>query len=304
MAGIVNILLSTYNGMRFLEQQLESLLAQSYPYITITVRDDGSTDGTYERLLEYARRHSNFVVLRGENLGVVRSYFKLLYEATEECDFYAFCDQDDVWLPNKIRDAVDAMLSHDTTEPLMYFSRIEYVGSDLRHIDYSKIFRRVGFTNALVENVATGCTVVLNRTARNLICEKIPCGIRVHDWWFYLVVSGLGRLIYDERPNIRYRLHEDNVVGYPVTWEKRARRWLANRWHANKNVFRASDHAKEFYRCYGDRLQPQDLKSLQDFISAKERIGSRIKYAFRMDVWSQALWGTLLLRLRIILGRY
>jgi glycosyltransferase involved in cell wall biosynthesis len=304
MAKTVNILLSSYNGMRFLEQQIDSLLAQSYPHIVITVRDDGSTDGTYEKLLEYTRQYSNFVVLRGENMGVIGSYFKLLREAAPDYDFYAFCDQDDVWLPHKIRDAVAAMGSYDFSRPVMYFSKLEYVDFQLRHLGYSKVFRRFGFANALVKNVVTGCTIVLNQEARKLICEQTPSRVSMHDWWCYLVVSALGQLIYDECPNIKYRLHGNNVVGHTINCWKRLRRRLAYYRNPKKDVFRASDQAKEFYRCYAKHLSPRELRILEDFLEAKNGIWSGFKYAMRMKVWSHSRLETAALRLRIIIGRF
>jgi len=304
MIAKVNILLSTYNGMRFLEDQIQSLLTQSYPHILITVRDDGSTDGTYEKLLEYAKHYSNFVVLDCERMGVVGSFFKLLRMADPDCIFYAFCDQDDVWLPNKISDAVATMKSHDPNKPLMYFSRLEYVDSKVHHLGYSKVFQKVGFANALVDNSATGCTIVLNRAARALICQRTPRGIRVHDWWCYLVVSAFGQLVYDERPNIKHRLHEGNVVGHPISFWKRLGRWLANRRTPKTNRFRASDQAQEFYRCYGQQLRPYELKILKNFLEAKRGIRSRVKYATKMEVWTQARWATFLLRIRIFANRF
>lgn len=299
----VNILLSTFNGMRFLEQQLDSLLAQSYSNILITVRDDGSTDDTYKKLLEYARQLSNMIVFRGKNIGVAASFFKLL-RAAADSDFYAFCDQDDVWLPNKVSNAVAAMKSRDIFKPLLYFSRLDYVDSELHHIGYSKIFRKVGFANALVDNAATGCTIVLNRAARELICQEHPLGIRVHDWWCYLVISALGELIYDERVNIKYRLHGKNAVGHPINSRKRVLRWLRNRKSAKRNKFRPSDQAKEFYRCYGARLKPYELRILENYLGAKRGILQRIKYAIKMEVWTQARWATLLLRIRILADHF
>src|ERR1700690_992181 len=114
MGGRVNILLSTYNGITYIKEQIDSLLSQSYRNIIISVRDDGSKDGTYEKMLEYEKRYHNFKVLpRTERLGACRSYLTLLREADSACTFFAFCDQDDVWLPEKIHDAVSAMESKD-----------------------------------------------------------------------------------------------------------------------------------------------------------------------------------------------
>ncbi|MBN1974564.1 MAG: glycosyltransferase family 2 protein [Sedimentisphaerales bacterium] len=300
----VNILLSTYNGMQFLDQQIQSLLSQSYPHIAITIRDDGSNDGTYDKLLEYAKRYPNFEVFRGERMGVVRSYFNLLQEADPHCDFYAFCDQDDVWLADKVRDAVVAMESYDFDKALLYCSRLEYVDTQLRHLGYSKIYRQLGFTNALVENVVTGCTIMLNREARKLICEYNPVCATMHDAWCYLVVSAFGEVIFDKRPNIKYRQHRGNVVGAPTSPWQLCRKLLARYLDPDKSGIRGSDQAKDFYRYYSKRLSSSTLKILEDFVNAKSGIRSRIKYAKRMAVWKQSRVETAALRLRIIMGRF
>jgi len=279
MTRMVNILLSTYNGMRFLEQQIDSLLAQSYRDILITVRDDGSTDGTYEKLREYAKRYSNFVVLDCERIGIIKSYFKLLQEADPQCDFYAFCDQDDVWLVDKVRDAVATMESYDLDEALLYCSRLEYVDTQLRHLGYSKIYGQLGFTNAIVENVVTGCTIMLNRKSQKLICECNPVCATMHDAWCYLVVSAFGKVIYDERPNIKYRQHGTNAVGAPTNVWQICWKLLARYLNPDKSGIRGSDQAAEFYRLYGKRLSSDNRRILQDFLNAKSGMWPRIKYA-------------------------
>lgn len=304
MADTVNILLSTYNGMRFLEQQIDSLIAQSYPHILITARDDGSTDDSYKKLMQYAKQYHNFMVFRGKRKGAAASFLELLNKADSNSKYYAFCDQDDVWLPHKIRDAVAAMGTHDSSKPLMYFSRLEYVDSQLRHLGYSKVYQMFGFTNAIVENIVTGCTIVLNQEARKLICERIPTIIIMHDRWCYLVVSALGQVIYDERPNIKYRQHGANAIGSPTSWWEVLWRMLARYLDPNKGGYRASDQAKEFHRCYANHLSISKLKSIEGYLEAKKGIWSRIKYAKRMEVWKQSRIETAFLRLRIIIGRF
>lgn len=290
--------------MRFIEEQIESLLAQSYPHIIITVRDDESTDGTYQKLLNYSLKYDHFLVKRGEHLGIVKSFFELLREAKDNCAYYAFCDQDDIWLRDKIKHAVEMMSQEDASNPLLYFSRVEYVDSNLNHLEYSKVLKEVGFANALVENVATGCTIVLNKVARNLLCEQIPHGISIHDWWCYLVISGLGRIIYDERPTIKYRLHSNNAIGHTLKWHKRFEKWLFTRRIINKGVLRESDHAKEFQRCYGTKLGLYETQLLENYLKARKDILYRFWYAIVMDVWLQSRLDTFWLRIRIMAGRF
>jgi glycosyltransferase involved in cell wall biosynthesis len=303
MDGTVNILLSTYNGIRYLDEQIASLLSQTYPEIKIVVRDDGSTDGTYERLLKYAQQHRKIVVIRGERLGAASSFLKLLQDADSDSEFYAFCDQDDSWAQDKIRNAVDAFDSCDTSHPSLYFSRLEYVDSQLNHLGYTKVFRRYGFRNALVENIVSGCTLVINHAARNLLCEQKPTCVLMHDWWCYLVISAFGKIIYDERLNIKYRLHGSNTVGGQTnSWEYV--KWLLARYlNPDKSGWRASDQAMEFHKCYADKLSKDKLIILENFLQVKNGIPSRISSIAKMKVWKQSLLETAVLPIRIITGR-
>jgi glycosyltransferase involved in cell wall biosynthesis len=304
MAGSVNILLSTYNGKQFLDELIQSLFLQTYPNIKISVRDDGSSDGTLESLKEYENKYSNFIVTQGARQGAACSFMKLLCEADPACNFYAFCDQDDVWLPDKIKDAVVAMEACKINKPLLYFSRLEYVDSALGHLGYSKIHQKYGLRNAIVENIVSGCTIVINRSARNLICEQVPRFVLMHDWWFYLVVSAFGHLIYDIKPNIKYRQHSGNAIGEPTNTREVALRLLVRYLNFNKSGLRASDQAEEFYKCYARKLAAPELKILEDYLNAKNNILSRFNYARKMEVWKQSRWGNVFLPIRIIAGRF
>jgi glycosyltransferase involved in cell wall biosynthesis len=144
----VKVLLSTYNGARFLREQLDSLLAQSYKDVFIDIRDDGSTDDTCRILQEYSGKHPNIHVVYGGNIGVIESFFILLREAGENHDFLAFCDQDDIWLPDKIHNAVNAMTGEDNRKPLLYCSRYEFVNEEMKPLGFSRIARRIGFVSA------------------------------------------------------------------------------------------------------------------------------------------------------------
>jgi glycosyltransferase involved in cell wall biosynthesis len=304
MAASVNILLSTYNGIRFIDELMQSLLMQTHPNIKIFVRDDGSNDGTIEKLRDYENKYANFMVTQGPRFGAAGSFMKLLNEADPTSDFYAFCDQDDVWLPRKIGDAVAAMEEGEKSKAQLYFSRLEFVDSNLMHLGYSRLFKKYGFRNALVENIVSGCTVVLNRRARNLICEETPSVVLMHDWWFYLVVSAFGNLIYDKRPNIKYRQHSGNVIGEPKTYAEVLLRLLAPYFTLNKRRIYASDQAKEFYKCYASMLGPTQLQILKDYLNAKDCLSCRITYARKMEVWKQSRWENAILPIRIITGRF
>lgn len=297
----VNILLATYNGARFLCDQLRSIQLQTVPVARLTVRDDGSTDETTAVLEQWASGNPTVTLLRGQRLGVTGNFLTLLGSRDEDSDFFAFCDQDDVWLPDKLESALLALREYPVRVPVLYCSRVEYVDEGLRHQGYSKIPKRIGFANALVENIATGCTVVMNRCSRSLICERPPTNALLHDWWCYLVVSALGKVIYDERPSIKYRQHAGNQVGATASPAELFKRRLKRFYRRKARLL--SDQAVEFRRCFGDLLTPQDKKTLDNFLSVREGIMKRVCYSGRMDVFRQSPMDTMILRALVLMGR-
>jgi len=298
----IQVLLSTYNGTQFISQQLESILSQSCQPALISIRDDASSDKTYKLVTEYAAAHSNIKAVRGERLGPARSFLELLRGADSDCDYFAFADQDDVWMPAKLENALAMLVPHSSSEPLLYCSRLEYVDAQLGHRGYSKTPTQVGFANALVENVAMGCTVVLNREARRIIIERLPARALMHDWWCYLVISAFGRVIYDERSGLKYRLHGRNAVGAPTNVVQQITRRLV-RFLKHDGALKLTDQALNFFQCFGALLNERELNILQRFLAVRGKLWSRLIYSAQMDVWRQSRIDTAILRAMILAGR-
>ena len=205
----VTVLMSTYNGEKYLREQMDSILGQSFP-VKILVRGDGSTDQTVKILEEYKSTYTNFDFILGKNLGVQQSFFELLMEAPES-DFYAFADQDDVWDKVKIQRAIEKIC--DKRGPCLYCSNTIIVDENLNVIKKEKRQVSVSFGNALVQNVCAGCTAVINKELREIINRVRPKKVIMHDWWMYLVAETFGQTLYDEDAYIKYRQHGGNVWG-------------------------------------------------------------------------------------------
>ncbi|MFK7847038.1 MAG: glycosyltransferase family 2 protein [Rhodothermales bacterium] len=299
----VNILLSTYNGAVYLQEQFDSIMTQEGETV-LHVRDDGSSDNTCTMLEEYSTRHENLVVRGGQNLGVVNSFFDLMQHADTSCKYFAFCDQDDVWLSSKMAHAVELLEQEDNSIPQLYFCRLEYVNDSLEHMGYSPLAKRSGFGNALVQNLATGCTVVFNEAARQLILSKLPRRAMMHDWWLYLVVSAFGNIVYDDRVGIKYRQHNANEVGGTPHFIESMRRRLKRFVNHGKHVFRVSEQAVEFIRCHGDRLPASKKKTIQRFLDSKSSFFSRLRYTTNMDVHRNSILDDFILRVMILIDRY
>jgi glycosyltransferase involved in cell wall biosynthesis len=218
----VAVVMSTYNGARFVREQVESILSQLAPDDLLLVRDDGSRDGTAAQIRMIA--DSRIRLDEGENVGFARSFFALLAAVPPEADVVLLSDQDDVWLPSKIARARDSLRACDG--PALYFSRLQLVDEQLRPLGLTTGWPRgPSFTNALAENIVTGCTIALNRAALGLVLRLgDPSKIRFHDWWIYLVVSAFGQVIADPEPTVLYRQHGRNVIGRGAGW----RRYLVN----------------------------------------------------------------------------
>ncbi|MGV2805683.1 glycosyltransferase, partial [Clostridium perfringens] len=168
----VQVLLSAYNGEQYISEQIQSILNQTYPSISILIRDDGSTDQTVEVLEQLIKIHPDQIkLIKGRNVGVVSSFFELLRAANAKADYYCFCDQDDVWLDHKVEQAITRLDSFIHTDvPAMVFTSTYLTDDELnRKGTWPKPpTREPSFFNALYENIAIGATITMNQSARNL----------------------------------------------------------------------------------------------------------------------------------------
>lgn len=308
MNSCVDVLMSTYNGEKYLVEQLESILAQTHRAMTLTIRDDGSRDSTPEILTRYAHLDARIKLSLQENKGVVRSFHWLLAHADPGCHYYAFADQDDVWMPNKLERALSVLSGYNGDTPLLYSTRLEYVSADLRHLGVSpRIVNTPCFCNALVQNISTGCTVVMNKAARELLLKhEWPRQVLVHDWWAHIVVSAFGRVVHDDFAPIKYRQHAGNQIGGTVTFFGDLRKRTANFLSRQRNgFFGCYDQALGFWMTYKEELTGDNLEILKQFIDSKGSFLHRLRYLFGKNrVHRQRSIDDVLLRLLILMNRY
>lgn len=297
----VQVLLSTYDGQKYLEELMNSVLNQDFPDLEILVRDDGSTDET-ARILEKYSGLENVQILYGDNLGVVGSFFALLEASSPDAEYIAFCDQDDVWEKDKVSRAIGIIKKYVDT-PAMYCSRVTLVDENLKMLGFSQIPRREpAFGNALVQNVATGCTIVINNAARQILSKKLPSAAVIHDWWIYLVVSAFGKVIYDFESRILYRQHSANTIGeksgLAAKWLKRAGRFLKY-----GRIPFVTKQAVEFSMIYGESLPADKKIILERFINERSTFMGRWRYCLRGETYRHSKLDDLIFRVLIILNR-
>jgi glycosyltransferase involved in cell wall biosynthesis len=249
----IAILIATFNGEQYLEEQLESLLSQKGVPVDLIVNDDGSADRTIDILKEHQNRGLIKEIFQTQNVGPSLAFLNLLKHSTHY-DFVALCDQDDLWDTDKIKESI----SHLGTEIP------EIAVSERRYIDYQghgigsspKIMKPLCLRNALVENVAYGNTIVLNSKASSLTVRAFPIGVDL-DHWIYLAISAIGQVNHIPRPLISYRLHDSNHVGTSR---------LKAVFSFPKNLRKIRHSAKELLSNYPEELSFESINTLQNYL--------------------------------------
>lgn len=292
----VAALMCTYRGARYIERQLETIAAQTYPHWRLFVSDDGSDDETLEILQRFranGNQHRVFI-FSGPRCGFARNFFSLIARSEVRADYYAFTDQDDEWHPSKLERAIEQLRRLPSDAPVLYGSRSELVDEHGKRIGFSHRCRRPsGFANALVQNIVSGNTMVLNHNALELIrAAGTDVDVSAHDWWAYLLVTGSGGLmVYDPYPTVRYRQHRSNLYGSNVSYSamaRRVRKLLAGDyrdWNARNLAALRARRA----------LLHQDNQQLMDLFDAS-RSGSltqRLFWLLRAGLYRQTLLGQL-----------
>lgn len=223
----VNILMSTYNGEKFVAEQIESIQKQTYTDWNLIIRDDGSKDGTCEIIENFINNDSRIKLIRAENVGVIKSFHELVIN-NNDADFYFFADQDDYWLPEKLTIMLEEAKKHDNTIPVMYYTDLKVTDKDLNVTSESMIRSQSDHANTslvqeLTENTVTGAASMINYELAKL--WQTTNDIIMHDWYLAIVAAALGELVYIDQPTHLYRQHDSNVLG-ARTLAKRIRKWI------------------------------------------------------------------------------
>lgn len=225
----VAILLGSFNGQQYLDVQLDSISAQSYANWRMWASDDGSSDGT----LWIFQRHQTLwgrerlTVLNGPRQGFSVNFLSMVCNTEVSADFFAYSDQDDIWEPSKLERAVSWLVSVPPDVPALYCARTRLVDEFGSDIGLSPLFRKApSFSNAIIQSIAGGNTMVFNQAARKLLqTAGQNIGVVTHDWWTYIAVTACGgQVFYDSEPSLQYRQHSGNLVGMNSSWAARWKR--------------------------------------------------------------------------------
>ncbi len=298
----VAILLGTFNGARFLPDQLRSLENQTFADWRLFASDDDSTDATVAILSQFLAKlgPSRVQVRKGPGQGFVTNFLSLACDRAITSDYFAYSDQDDIWEPEKLLRAIDWLQTIPPQTPAMFCSRTRLIDEEGRECGYSPLFqRKTSFRNALVQSIAGGNTMVFNEATRQLL---MACGPSIqvpsHDWWTYLLTTAAGGVVcYDPVPLVRYRVHPANVVGSNVGWLNRIRRlqMLTGGRFKRWTVLNIAA-----LRPFRPRMTPENRELFDLFCQARNQSLLKRQIGFcRAGVYRQTLWDNLVLILAI-----
>lgn len=315
----IQVLMSVYNGEVYLEEQMESILGQDFlknseNSIDILVRDDGSADTSIQILASYAERYQgegavHITYYRGENIGVIRSFFDLMQHA-KGADYYALSDQDDFWMEDKLSAAVEGIEKIELPDgkPKLYCSKTALVNQNLEPLE-SEIKRppyRPGFGNAVVENICTGCTALMNQALLDFCAAKTPSFTVMHDWWLYLSASALGGVYFDETPHILYRQHGGNEVGMKTSrieeCKMRLGRFKKTRGNISRQLYTWHKICKEQEKW--DAVPRENKELLLMVLRAKKSIRYRMRMVRSKGIYRQRKMDDGIFRIIFLTGSF
>lgn len=295
----VAILLSAYNGEKYIKEQIDSLICQTYKNIHIYIRDDGSKDNTISIIKEY--KNENITLIEGKNCGYIKSFFALL-EKVENADYYAFCDQDDVWREDKIERTIEKLSKLDEDKPNLFSSNSDYYDIDLNFVEYGEINRIYNFRNSLVECISQGMTMCINKTARDMLVENTPKNCISHDCYIYMLCAGLGQIVYDKEPLVKYRRHTTSVTAEGKNFIE-LQIWRIKKFLLGDSLKLIRKQIIEFGNLYMDKLNGEDRKILSLFMNEKYSFIKAIKKTFYPKKFRKKLSDEILLRILFLIGK-
>ncbi|MBM3338419.1 MAG: glycosyltransferase [Betaproteobacteria bacterium] len=323
MKPTVLIVMATYQGERYVQQQLESFAAQEHEAWELIITDDGSSDQTLKLIASVmdkpSLRSHKWSLIRGPGKGAAANFMTALIRAGQAIDqghssarYVALSDQDDIWLPTKLSAAVHDLNSLDSHHAALWCSSVFFWNDhNIQTTNQRSLSpaRALGFDNALVQNIVRGNTVLLNRSAVDLVVKtQSDLPIVMHDWWLYLLLSGCGgNIIYSDEPSLLYRQHSTNVVGAASSWFERFNRFRFmlqggfapwNRMHLER--------LKEIHRRNPQLIQTRVADQLACFehMLKANNVVERFNGLRRGGFYRQTIAENITLRLAVALGKF
>lgn len=304
----VLILMSVYNGQQYIREQIDSLLKQQDVDVHILIRDDGSPSADSVNIIsDYIASGAPISLVRGSNLGFSLSFSALIKEAYDKfgCfDYYAFCDQDDVWLSDKLKRAVEKLDQEDSftsVKPVAYCSATTLVDKNLVPLKRKhKTSRTITITknNCLLQSCATGCTMVFNKAALTLYATHMPSELYAHDMMMYQMCVFLGHVIYDPNSYILYRQHGNNQIGSSNAWGR-----MKKRLEYKKHAGTLQLQAQRLLDLYKEHLTLMDVAIISKLAFYKDNFFSKLSLLFDRKYRYTTMESNMFYFLKVLMGR-
>ena len=294
---IVDVLLGTFNGGKYLSEFLDSLLNQESVSINLIVSDDGSVDNTQDILKKFSKSFASFQMIKGPKKGAAQNYLDLLRLGQNE--FTAFADQDDIWDSRHLINSV-ARLSGLNDVPALSYSAMREVYENNKKPErvWPQKHQIINLNSILFQNYARGCTIVLNRKAVVLLNSKSPIHVIMHDWWALQVVLSHGKIVFGEIPELIYRIHGANTIGVPgrlKSYRNFIRHLISGKWEPY-------GQAKEMLNQYGQTMNKSSHEILEDFLGLQKFSLKRIFVSLmRQNIYKEKIGNEISLRFALFL---
>lgn len=286
---MVDILLASYNGEKYIAQQIDSILSQTYSNWMLYINDDCSSDDTVKIIERYSKQYPDKIIytVNDKNSGNAgTNFFNMIKKS--KADIIMTCDQDDVWLNDKVENCVNALKGEN--EPTLVHTDLKLIDADNNIINDSMMKlqhinpHRNSTNKLIVQNTVTGCTMAFNRALADII--KIPKGQPVHDWYIAVVASLFGKIKFIDKADILYRQHSDNYCG-AVDMENMD--YISNRFKdKNKAKYMIElgyDMAEEIIRLYNiDNKMLNSYSSMKNYSKLK-----KLYIVFRYGIWKSGI---------------
>lgn len=304
----VAIILSSFNGVKYISEQISSLLAQECENarVDIFIRDDGSIDKTTDIISKYVDIHDNIYLIKGGNVGVTHSFFKLIVlEQLEGYDFYAFCDQDDFWIKDKLTRMIAAV---NNDKPCLVCCSYTVTDDNLNSLRDVICSKNIEFGQLLVDNNTPGCAMVFNQKLYNLIEKSLhnpmAWNVSIHDLWVLMIAAVFGEVRTINNIGILYRQHNNNAIGASTTILSRLKRSIKSTLKM-RDKHSYIDDAVIFNQVFKDNDIPiKAVKVLEDAVRSGGKLSSRLKMIFSNNIYKKGMHRNIYFRLRVLFHFY
>lgn len=289
MRNTVNVLMATYNGEKYISEQLESILNQTYSNFRLFICDDGSTDNTIEIIKQYMETDDRIYFEQSKHLGACQNFSNMI-RMHNNADYIMLCDQDDIWECNKICRSLEELSHYDNVPTLLYCDKV-YVDESLNHLNFPNRYYEDSFKSLLCQCHIYGCTMMMNSELIDII--DIPQYASMHDHWISLIASLYGKVVHLNEPLILYRQHSGNVTGgmNQFSFLKKIKNWKKTNIICEKTInmcyrFCKTHNINEITESYIDIFHNRNVF---------RRLQKAFKFGYKLDHFSASVRGMLVL---------